>query len=155
MGHATVDRGLSTGEQPTTPVPMSPVLAALPSVGARWLLTVVAWAALLLSGCATPDPTPATDLGDVKPKGVSGTEPVVELLEFDFAAPRTLAVGERIVVVNSGELPHTFTAKDRSFDSGTVEASEQTTLTIDRPGVYDYLCVIHPDQMVGRMEVTG
>lgn len=122
----------------------------------RWLLAGLAgWVALVLPSCTATDATPSTDVGDVTPTAVTGTEAVVELIEFDFETPHVVAAGQRIVVVNSGDLPHTFTSKDGLFDSGTVEPGKQTSLIIDRPGVYDYLCAIHPEQMVGRLDVTG
>ncbi len=122
----------------------------------RWLLTALAGCiALVLSSCTAEDQTPATDLGDITPTGVTGTEAVVELLDFDFETPHVVAAGQRIVVVNAGETAHTFTAKDGAFDSGTVEPGKQTSFTVDRPGVYDYECVLHPEQMMGRLDVTG
>lgn len=49
--------------------------------------------------------------------------------------------------------PHTVTAVDSSFDSGT-KTSGQFSHLFDKPGTYDYTCTIHPQQMHGTVVVT-
>lgn len=51
--------------------------------------------------------------------------------------------GTTITVSNDGQLPHTLTAVDGSFDTGTVEAGSSAELTIDEPGVYQVFCSLH------------
>jgi plastocyanin len=49
--------------------------------------------------------------------------------------------------------PHTVTAADGSFDSGT-KSSGEFSHRFDKPGTYDYTCTIHPQQMHGTVVVT-
>lgn len=51
--------------------------------------------------------------------------------------------GTAITVSNDGQLPHTLTAVDGSFDTGTVSAGSSAELTIDEPGVYQVFCELH------------
>ncbi len=55
---------------------------------------------------------------------------------------------------NSGVAPHTATAEDGSFDSGTLASGATFEHTFSDPGTYAYLCQIHPD-MTGTIEVTA
>ncbi len=49
--------------------------------------------------------------------------------------------------------PHSVTAADGSFDSGTKTAG-QFSHRFDKPGTYDYTCTVHPQQMRGTVVVT-
>lgn len=51
--------------------------------------------------------------------------------------------GETIVVTNRGELPHTVTAADGSFGSGTIEPGETYELTLEEPGAVPIYCTLH------------
>lgn len=51
--------------------------------------------------------------------------------------------GMALTISNDGELPHTFTATDGTFDSGVVEPGEIYRLTIDEPGVVKVFCTLH------------
>jgi len=42
---------------------------------------------------------------------------------------------------------------DGNFDSGLLSAGEKFTLTLDKPGTYQYYCTIHPN-MVGTIIVS-
>jgi hypothetical protein len=44
---------------------------------------------------------------------------------------------------DDGDIPHTVTAFDHSFDSGVLR-NGSFTLRFDRPGEYCYQCVLHP-----------
>lgn len=48
--------------------------------------------------------------------------------------------------------PHTVTAADHSFDSGTMTSGEFNH-AFDKPGTYDYNCTVHPQQMRGTVVV--
>lgn len=51
--------------------------------------------------------------------------------------------GTTITVSNDGQLPHTLTAVDGSFDTAMVQSGSSTELTIDEPGVYQVFCSLH------------
>src|SRR5215210_8428678 len=74
---------------------------------------------------------------------------MVALLIFAPAASAqdemTVAPGTTVTWVNDGEEPHTSTADDGTWDSGTLQPGESYSFTFDEPGDYSYLCEIHPD----------
>jgi FtsP/CotA-like multicopper oxidase with cupredoxin domain len=52
-------------------------------------------------------------------------------------------VDTTITISNDGELPHTFTAVDGSFDSGQVSPGETFEITVDEPGIIQVFCTLH------------
>ena len=46
------------------------------------------------------------------------------------------------------------TAQDGSFDTGMLEADARSSLTLDTPGTFAFLCSVHPD-MTGTIEVLA
>lgn len=85
-----------------------------------------------------------------------------EELRFD---PNELEVqtGTEITVANVGGSPHTLTAEDGSFDTGTIApgaeegrfAGNNASFVVNEPGVFNFQCQIHPDAMRGTLTVTG
>jgi plastocyanin len=70
----------------------------------------------------------------------------VVIKNFVFG-PASLAVGPaaKITVVNEDRAPHTVTAVNKSFDSGTVPGGQRGGFTApSSPGTYPYVCTIHP-----------
>lgn len=71
----------------------------------------------------------------------------------------TVEAGTAITVVNDGELPHTATAVDGSFDTGTIRPGESTTLTLDAAGFQRIYCTLHGttdgDGMAGVIDVVA
>lgn len=53
------------------------------------------------------------------------------------------ASGTTITVDNGGELPHTLTAVDGSFDTGSVEPGSAAEIVVDEPGIYRVFCSLH------------
>lgn len=51
--------------------------------------------------------------------------------------------GTTVTIRNDGQLPHTLTAVDGSFDTGSVSAGSSARLTVDEPGVYRVFCALH------------
>ena len=76
---------------------------------------------------------------------------VVEGMAF---TPSTLSVkrGDRIVWVNRDLVPHTATARDRSFDSGRIAAGAAWSRVAVRRGRFAYDCTYHPT-MTGTLVV--
>lgn len=54
-------------------------------------------------------------------------------------------VGQPITITNNDDIPHTVTAKNGAFDV-TVPAKGTATVTVPKPGKYDYSCTLHPGQ---------
>lgn len=60
--------------------------------------------------------------------------------------------GSRIVWNNEDLFPHTVTAVDKSFDSGSIAAGSSWTYVATQPGTHAYVCGLHPT-MMGRLVV--
>jgi plastocyanin len=119
----------------------------------------------------SPDPlaSPATDgepvLGDAAAAepGADGETvaddvaavPEVSIVNVAFEpADIALPVGTTMHWTNDDLFAHTVTARDGTFDSGTMEAGEIFSQTFDAEGAYEYLCAIHPS-MTGTVTVTS
>lgn len=88
----------------------------------------------------------------------SGEAPRAEKVEIaDFAYdpdPVTVQAGGKVIWLNQDSAPHTATAEDGSFDTGTLEQGKLKSETFKQAGTYAYLCEIHP-AMRGTVEVVA
>jgi plastocyanin len=105
--------------------------------GTLWAVSVTLMGA---AGSATP-PTGATQSHTI----------TIENMQF---SPAQLAVhrGDRIVWVNKDLFPHTATANNKAFDSGSIAAGSSWTYVANKPGDYAYGCTFHPT-MKGALKV--
>ncbi len=79
----------------------------------------------------------------------------VGIAAFVFAPPRLeIAAGDTVVWVNGDLVPHTATATDGAWDTGSIACGATGRITFDRPGEYGYLCAFHP-HMTGTVTVRG
>lgn len=69
----------------------------------------------------------------------------IEIKGFAFT-PRnvTVKVGTQVTWTNKDSAPHTVTADDHSFDSGTLNQGQSFTFQFTTPGTFPYICAIHP-----------
>ena len=107
--------------------------------------------AAILVGCRSEPP--ANDAAPVAADGVI----VVEMTDdMDFSPEiMTANVGDTIVWVNRGDLPHTTTARSdflpleqlpptaESWDSGLMEAGQEFRVVVQAKGEYRYVCTLH------------
>lgn len=97
----------------------------------------------------------ATDQADSGGGGT--TAPRAEKVEIvDFAYdpdPVTIAVGGKVTWLNQDSAPHTATAEDESFDTGTLDQGKLKAETFKEAGTFSYICTIHPT-MKGTVEVV-
>lgn len=105
-----------------------------------------------------PASGPAPDSGGrVNAPAAGGEAPRAEKVEIaDFAYdpdPVTVQVGGKVIWLNRDSAPHTATAEDGSFDTGTLEEGKLGSETFKQAGTYEYTCRIHPD-MHGTVEVV-
>jgi len=70
--------------------------------------------------------------------------PTVSARDNTFA-PRVLHIhaGQTVTWVDNGTSPHTVTADDNSFNSGTFQPGAQYSHTFSTQGTYPYYCVLH------------
>ncbi len=77
----------------------------------------------------------------------------VSIKDFEFD-PKTVsvAVGDTVMWKNAGAAPHTATANDGTFNSGTVNVGGEFSFTFTKAGTFSYACKFH-DIMQGTIEV--
>lgn len=88
------------------------------------------------------------------PSGDAARSEKVSIVEFAYDPdPVTIEEGGKVIWVNRDAAPHTATADDGSFDTGTIEQDKLKSESFKQPGTYTYFCEIHPD-MHGTVEVV-
>ena len=77
----------------------------------------------------------------------------VQIKNFAFKpALLTAKVGATVRWHNQDPAPHTATARNRSFDSKTLNRGGTYARRFTRPGTYAFICALHP-QMTGKIVV--
>ncbi len=125
-----------------------------------WIVRVALGAALLLTGCDGTSDAPDEQSTDDQPTSdqptidqpTSAGDQVVELVDFEIITPTGASPGT-FAVRNTGNAPHTLTADDGTFDTGTLQPGEETTVTIEATGPVAVRCEIHPDAMRGTIDL--
>ncbi len=88
------------------------------------------------------------------PSGEAERSAKVEIVDFTYDPdPVTVQVGGKVIWLNQDAEPHTATAEDGSFDTGTLEEGKLKSENFKEVGTYAYVCDFHPD-MHGTVEVV-
>jgi plastocyanin len=143
----------------------------MPSIRTTLSLALAAFA-LAVAGCGSDDSTTTTteageesgaqsspgkgnaDTSAPAPSGDVARSEKVSIVEFAYDPdPVTVEEGGKVIWVNRDSAPHTATADDGSFDTGTIEQDKLKSESFKQPGTYTYFCTIHPD-MHGTVEVV-
>jgi plastocyanin len=110
----------------------------------RWRGVAGLVLAATLAGCGDSEPSSPTaaDLDDID-LSIDHTIVVAD----DGYDPSDLEVtaGEVVLLVNDGESEHSFTAADRSFDTGRMQPGEDVTLVLTEPGQVSFFDVADRD----------
>jgi plastocyanin len=65
--------------------------------------------------------------------------------DFLFQPARLeVTAGTTIVWTNDGQVVHTVSAEDGSFESGSIEPGKRGSITLSRPGTFAFHCTPHP-----------
>jgi plastocyanin len=89
-------------------------------------------------------PPPAPGAGADSASG-GGTTASATVEDFSFQPARLeVRPGTTVVWTNRGQVIHTVTAEDGSFDSGEIDSGSKGSITFSRPGTYSYHCTPHP-----------
>jgi plastocyanin len=56
----------------------------------------------------------------------------------------TFKVGDTVTIFNKDNMPHTFTAKDGSFDTGPIAGGSSATVNMKKKGQTEANCLLHP-----------
>ena len=84
--------------------------------------------------------TVLTGAGQTKPRSH-----VIDIAAFQFApAQITVAAGDTVTWSNHDIVPHTATAVNGAWDSGTLERKARRSVVIRAKGKIDYQCTLHP-----------
>ena len=101
-------------------------------------------------GGDAPEPAPggvaAPGAQDPPADAAAGRDTVSAVVE-DFAfrpARLEIASGTTLVWSNNGQVMHTVSAEDRSFDSGPIEPSKRHSMTFFTRGTFTFHCTPHP-----------
>jgi plastocyanin len=88
------------------------------------------------------------------PSGEAAKSEKVDIVEFTYQPdPVVVQVGGKVNWQNQDTAPHTATADDGSFDTGTIEKGKTGSETFKEAGTFTYFCEIHPT-MHGTVEVV-
>lgn len=91
---------------------------------------------------------------EAAPSGEAAKSEKVQIVEFTYEPdPVVVQVGGKVTWQNEDTAPHTATADDGSFDTGTIEKGKLGSATFKEPGTFTYFCEIHPT-MHGTVEVV-
>lgn len=102
----------------------------------------------------TDDSTGPGGVNAPAPSGDAVRSEKVEIVDFAYDPdPVTIEEGGKVIWINEDSAPHTATAEDGSFDTGTLEEGKLKSESFKEPGTYEYICSIHPD-MHGTVEVV-
>jgi plastocyanin len=75
----------------------------------------------------------------------TSTKDAVAVESFAYSPQRIeVAAGQKVTWTNRDPAPHTVTAEDGTFDSGTMEPGGTFSAVFDDPGEYRYICSLHP-----------
>jgi plastocyanin len=55
-----------------------------------------------------------------------------------------VAPGTTIIWTNAGQVAHSVTAEDGSFDSGLIESGQRRPVLFSKPGTFPFHCTPHP-----------
>ena len=122
------------------------------------MLASVVLATTMFTACGDDDdvvagdtPTSTTVLGPT-----TTTEPPRPIIVRDFSfSGLEVKAGSKVLVQNQGPSPHTFTAEDNRFDTGSIASGSNAEVTVpSTPGTYKVKCTIHPTRMTGELKVT-
>ena len=104
---------------------------------------------------ATEEAEDATETeSEPAPSGEAAKSEKVEIVEFTYQPdPVVVQVGGKVIWQNQDTAPHTATADDGSFDTGTIEKGKTGSETFKEAGTFTYFCEIHPT-MHGTVEVV-
>ncbi len=119
---AACDSGAADAQAPSAPAVLTQKIEVAPSVKTE-----------------TPAIKPADD-----------TTHIIEIHKMKFQTKSLdVKIGNTVIWINKDVVPHTATAKDKSWDSGRLKRGESFTLTITEETMLDYFCFYHRQMKAG------
>lgn len=117
------------------------------------LLLAAVPASLLLAGCGSSGaPSAVATTSAPGSAGAAGAETTYTVAQYALPA-LAVAPGTQVRVLDGDGEPHTVTADDGSFDTGSFDKTHPGAFTApSRPGSYRIHCTVHPS-MHGTLTV--
>lgn len=121
----------------------------------RLLLPASVPVVLLLAACGSSSPSGSGGYGATGPSATSaspagpaaaagGAVTMYTVAQYTLP-PLTVAPGTTVQVTDGDDEPHTVTADDGAFDTGSFDKNHPGTFTApSKPGTYAVSCTIHP-----------
>jgi plastocyanin len=101
-----------------------------------------------------PETTAPTSNNAPAPSGEAVRSGKVSVVDYSFSPTTvTIQAGGKVIWKNDGQQPHTATADDGSFDTGTIDPGKLKSESFKDTGTFTYICSIHP-QMKGTVKVV-
>jgi plastocyanin len=101
-----------------------------------------------------PEGEDETGESEPAPSGEASKSEKVEIIEFTYQPdPVVVQTGGKVTWQNVDAAPHTATADDGSWDTGTIAKGKIGSETFKQAGTFAYYCEIHPT-MKGTVEVV-
>jgi len=122
------------------------------------LLLATAAGSVLLAACGAPSDVASPANPSSGTPANSSSRPVLPVGEpytvSDYRfTPLTVSPGQKVEVVDEDDEPHTLTATDGGFDTGSFDGTNPGSFTApNEPGTYEFTCEIHPS-MTGTLTV--
>jgi plastocyanin len=77
--------------------------------------------------------------------GAHAADATVTIRNFMFAMDVTVTPGSTVTWKNLDGEPHTVASLDGLFRSKALDEGDSFSFTFDKPGVFKYICSIHPN----------
>ena len=104
---------------------------------------------LTLAACGSPSTDTGMDTDAPNTPELATCPSTLVIRDFVYEPDNCqVAAGTTITFINKDRVQHTATSSAGApvaFDTGTLNRNETATVTFNTPGVYPYLCTIHPD----------
>jgi len=104
----------------------------------------------LCAGCSSSN-TPTTSPTTGTPVSIPAGSSTLTTTAYS-PNPVTIAVGGTVTWVNNDSTPHTSTADDNGWNSGSIAPGGQFSRTFGAAGTFPYHCTLHPN-MIGTVRV--
>ena len=96
-------------------------------------------------GAAAEDDSATGEGGAGADAGAAPDAASVEIVDFAYDPVNvTVSVGGTVEWTNSDSAPHTATAEDDRFDTGSLDKGDAAKITFDEAGSFKYICTFHP-----------
>jgi len=131
------------------------------SIRVKWLWRVAVLGTATFGALAVATLAPAGQSGPgtvvgqmAQPVAVAAqTGPRIEIAKHKFSSPTlTVPAGTTVTWLNRDEEIHTVVSTTLAFKSAGLETDEAYSYTFTKPGVYEYVCTLHP-LMTGKVIV--